>query len=403
MDYKVCRSSPWRLFCPVVLSTKELEKTVSKLFGDVPIFILLNKCDRSKQEVADILQNMKDQCPWARAVVPIVAEAKHGPILKVCGACNSDEILIMCTERKRFYVCQNSVCTEFEKQQEVKRSYGIEKLQEETLKCLPELVARSFRQVEMECLQDLHTRALNYIMACGTLAAAAGAIPLPFSDVFLLFSIQTAMFASLAKLYDVQVCSRTTHRLVISISGLGGIGVGGKLLGTLLKFIPGIGSVLGGVCCASIASIFTIAMGLLFQKMLEGIRSRALFGEISFEHFCDMMDLQQQREFLQQKVQELRSRPTQDTPLRRNLFEQKHDRYFEIIDVFYCFVFWCLFLKVDCCFRYAGTWQIAEHESYNWQQFYLGTSCAQDLIWDARKTHGKSCRSRSLGWYSHVN
>lgn len=39
----------------------------------------------------------------------------------------------MCTERKRFYVCQNSVCTEFEKQQEVKRSYGIEKLQEETL------------------------------------------------------------------------------------------------------------------------------------------------------------------------------------------------------------------------------------------------------------------------------
>lgn len=157
------------------------------------------------------------------------------------------------------------------------------------------------------------------LMACGALAAAAGAIPLPFSDVFLLFSIQTAMFASLAKLYDVQVCSRTTHRLVISISGLGGIGVGGKFLGALLKFIPGIGSLLGGVCCASIASIFTVAMGLLFQKMLEGIRSRALFGEISFEHFCDMMDLQQQREFLQQKMQELRSRPTQDAPLRRNL------------------------------------------------------------------------------------
>ena len=306
-------------FCPVILSTKELEKTVSNLFGDVPIFILLNKCDRSKQEVAGILQNMKDQCPWARALVPIVAQAKHGPILKACGVCNSDEIMIMCTERKRFYVCQNSACTEFEKQQDVKRSYGMEKLQEETLKCLPELVARSFRQVEMECFQDLHSRALNYIMACGTLAAAAGATPLPFSDVFLLFSIQTAMFAGLAKLYDVKVCSKTTHRLVISISGLGGIGVGGKLLGTLLKFIPGVGSVIGGFCNASIASIFTIAMGLLFQKMLEGIRSRALFGEISFEHFCDMMDLQQQREFLQQKVQQLTSRPPQDAPLRRSL------------------------------------------------------------------------------------
>ena len=57
----------------------------------------------------------------------------------------------------------------------------------------------------------------------------------------------------------------------------------------------------------------------------------------------------------------------------------KHDRYFEIIDVFCCF---CLvpLLESWFCFRYAGTWQIAEHESYNWQQFYLGTSCAQDLF-----------------------
>ena len=172
-----------------------LFNTVAKLFEDdeVPIFIILNKCDRAKAEVEECLKATSDRCTGATAVIPVVAAAKHGPMLKLCEACDSEEILIMCNARKSFYVCQNSDCQQCDQQQKVKPAYGIEKLFEETTARLPVLVAKSFRQAELECFHDLQHNAHAIIVGFASVAAAAGATPVPFSDFFLLTGIQVAM------------------------------------------------------------------------------------------------------------------------------------------------------------------------------------------------------------------
>ena len=296
-----------------------LFNTVAKLFEDdeVPIFIILNKCDRAKAEVEECLKATSDRCTGATAVIPVVAAAKHGPMLKLCEACDSEEILIMCNARKSFYVCQNSDCQQCDQQQKVKPAYGIEKLFEETTARLPVLVAKSFRQAELECFHDLQHKAHAIIVGFASVAAAAGATPVPFSDFFLLTGIQVAMFTSLAKLFEVQVCPRTAGQLIGSFGGMGAIGVGGRLLGSLMKLIPGFGSAFGGVCNAGLASSLTGAMGFLFKEMFKRIRSKALFGEMTFDDFCQVMNVQEQKEFFMAKFLGLQREPLQQVHLQR--------------------------------------------------------------------------------------
>ena len=128
--------------------SQELFNTVAKLFEDdeVPIFIILNKCDRAMAEVDGCLKDARDRCPRAAAVIPFVSQAKNGPMRKVCEVCNTEEIMIKCNPRTYIYTCENTHCREYNKKQEVKPAYGMEELFRKTAKRLPEVVAKSLRE-----------------------------------------------------------------------------------------------------------------------------------------------------------------------------------------------------------------------------------------------------------------
>mmetsp|Transcript_26359 Transcript_26359/g.61482 ORF Transcript_26359/g.61482 Transcript_26359/m.61482 type:complete len:109 (-) Transcript_26359:8-334(-) len=67
-----------------------LADCVRKTSGEeMPIFIIVNKCGKAAAEVIDVLSTVRTLCPWAKAVLPVASEAKHGPIRKACEACGS--------------------------------------------------------------------------------------------------------------------------------------------------------------------------------------------------------------------------------------------------------------------------------------------------------------------------
>ena len=123
------------------------------------------------------------------------------------------------------------------------------------------------------------------------------------------------MFTTLAKLYEVQVCLHTAGQLVASLQT---IGLGGKLLGSLMKLIPGFGSAIGGVCNATLASCLTGAMGFLFQEIFKRTRSKALLGEMTFDDFCQVMNVQEQKEVFMEKFMGLKREPLQPVHLQRS-------------------------------------------------------------------------------------
>src|SRR5262249_19698856 len=107
-------------------------------------------------------------------------------------------------------------------------------------------------------LQDLYSRqVLPHILGYSTLAATAGAIPVPLLDLLILPAIQSRMIYHLAKLYGQPLSARR----FLEVASTLGLGIVFRQASReLTKFIPYVGSVAG----AALAGASTFALGKAF-------------------------------------------------------------------------------------------------------------------------------------------
>lgn len=253
--------------------------------AEMPIVILVN-CSALKPSQ---LQGVKDRCPWATAVLPLL------PVdvpLRVCEAC--DEIV-----EEGGSGCRNSWCPMFGALDvyHVKAIQGMQKLYDETVKHLP--APKSFQEDQMDRLHDIDVRAQRFIQVSGALAVAAGATPVPFIEFLLLICILRTMMVDLARVYEIHLPSMSGMQLlnVLNVPG-SALGIASIMLGSLLKLHPH-WSALGGLLNAIISSCFTAAIGFLFQEIF---RRKAGRGEIC-QDWEQVMSQQEQRDFLLQQLQ----------------------------------------------------------------------------------------------------
>lgn len=139
-------------------------------------------------------------------------------------------------------------------------NYGGDLLRQELLDVLPAAYRQTLLGLEeaSKALQDLYARnALPHILGYSTLAATAGAIPVPWLDLFILPGIQTRMIYDLARLYG-QPLTGTRFAELASTLGLGMMAR--QAVRELIKFIPYVGSVAG----AAFAGASTFALGKAF-------------------------------------------------------------------------------------------------------------------------------------------
>ncbi len=136
--------------------------------------------------------------------------------------------------------------------------YGLTDVLQATFQVVPEAVHAALTAAQRIDLQAKARAAQAYIGATVTAAAAAAATPIPFSDAALLVPLQLAMMARLAQLYGMSA-DRAAIAAVASTAAA--TTVGRASFTSLIKLIPGAGSVAGGVISASVATAFTLAMG----------------------------------------------------------------------------------------------------------------------------------------------
>jgi uncharacterized protein (DUF697 family) len=139
-------------------------------------------------------------------------------------------------------------------------NYGSEQLKEALIHLLPAAYRQTLLSVDAATreLRDWHERrALPYILGYSTMAATAGAIPIPWVDLLILPGIQTRMIYHLARLYGQPL---TGQRFLELASTLGMGLVVRQAVREVAKVIPGVGSVVGG----SLAGSSTYALGKAF-------------------------------------------------------------------------------------------------------------------------------------------
>jgi uncharacterized protein (DUF697 family) len=145
---------------------------------------------------------------------------------------------------------------------------------EELKRTLIELLPSAYRQTlvtfeeAQRTLGDLFVkRALPHILGYSTLAATAGAFPIPWVDLLVLPSIQSRMIYDLAKVYGQPLDAQR----FMEVAGTLGSGIMVRQAAReVVKFIPYVGAVAGG----ALAGASTFALGKAFcyyyQRVHQG-------------------------------------------------------------------------------------------------------------------------------------
>jgi len=93
----------------------------------------------------------------------------------------------------------------------------------------------------------------------------AGFIPVPIADLFAVSAIQLDMIRQMCKIYDIDFKETEGKAVITALTGSSLARLGARAI----KFIPGVGSILGGVTMAILSGGSTYALGEVFKKHFE--------------------------------------------------------------------------------------------------------------------------------------
>ncbi|WP_020468501.1 YcjF family protein [Zavarzinella formosa] len=139
-------------------------------------------------------------------------------------------------------------------------NYGGDALKQSILDHLPKAIRQTMLTLDAvtsEFRDESLRRAMPVIVSYSTLAAGAGAIPVPFIDMFLLPGIQAKMIADLATVYGQPLSAERFWEIA---SSLGAGVLARQAAREAIKIIPGVGSAAG----AALAFGMTFALGRAF-------------------------------------------------------------------------------------------------------------------------------------------
>ncbi len=159
------------------------------------------------------------------------------------------------------------------------KEYDLDQIMQTTLELLPEVAQKAF----INATKDINIkagRAFNYVTSYATAAAATGATPIPFSDMAILATEQVVMLTHITTIFGLPFEAGFIGSMISSVALVGSASLLGRsIVSNLLKMIPGVGTVAGGVISGATASALTLAMGLAYIEALKRYMKAKLQGK----------------------------------------------------------------------------------------------------------------------------
>ena len=119
-----------------------------------------------------------------------------------------------------------------------------------------------------DVLKKCNNQANKLIKYCCASSLLIGIIPIPFSDVYPLSSIELFLFTSILGIYGYNLNKAEILNILKSFGTSSVSAIVGYGLGTSLQFVPGIG-IIGSIIKGSIATLTTYTIGQLCIKYCE--------------------------------------------------------------------------------------------------------------------------------------
>jgi len=151
---------------------------------------------------------------------------------------------------------------------------GLKELIEITSGAIPEGKRNALAAAQKADIDYKLAQSRKVIMGAASLAAAAGASPIPFSDAAILAPIQIGMLASVSAVFGLELSKAALGTLVSAALGVSGATLLGRTIAVnLLKMIPGAGTLAGGAISAATAGALTVTLGEAYSAVLAKLYS----------------------------------------------------------------------------------------------------------------------------------
>ena len=175
-------------------------------------------------------------------------------------------------ERKVAVLAQDEDQTDCDEDEIPKKAFGLDVLVESTAQILPEAAQKAWCNAQKASLDLKAKKAQAIVISTAITSFGEGYVPVPFSDAALLVPTQIAMLASITNIFGINVSKSLLKSIVTSLAGTAGATFAGKtIVSNLLKFIPGVGTVLGGTISGTTAAILTVALGEAYIAIMKMI------------------------------------------------------------------------------------------------------------------------------------
>ncbi|MGF3073040.1 YcjF family protein [Facklamia sp. P13064] len=152
------------------------------------------------------------------------------------------------------------------------KAYGLEELTKHSYEFVPEEVEKAFINAQRVDLALKIAQSRSWANKYMKTTFGIGLTPLPIADSALLVPIQITMLAHITSIFGLSIDKK---QIVSMMAGVGGTGlasmVGKYLASSAAKWVPGVGSVTGGMVNGFTASTVTLALAYSYIEILKQI------------------------------------------------------------------------------------------------------------------------------------
>ncbi len=174
-------------------------------------------------------------------------------------------------------------------------AFGLKELIHQTFSLLPDEVQKSFTNAQRIDIERKVKSAQSWARRYIATSFGVGFVPIPFSDASLLVPMQVALLAHITVIFGIPIDRATMLSIIAAVGGTGSATVIGRsVVSNAFKFIPGIGTVVGGIISGTTASVVTQALASSYIQVLKYLSENDLMEkETTTDKIIELM----QKEF----------------------------------------------------------------------------------------------------------
>lgn len=148
-------------------------------------------------------------------------------------------------------------------------AYGLQSLISETFAILPPEIHAAFNNAQQVDIQRKAKAARSWARRYIISTFSVGFSPIPFADAAVLVPMQIGMLAHITAIFGASLERQKLLGVIGAIGGTGGATyLGRSIVSNIAKFLPGVGSVAGGLISGATAAILTSALALSYIEVL---------------------------------------------------------------------------------------------------------------------------------------